>query len=83
MSRLRVSHCISCFTLFLWFSFCCLSFILQTEPEFDQLHIQGISLSGHQTGAKYYDVSGKNVVKMRFTSDSTMTKMGFKIVFHF
>ena len=47
--------------------------MLQTERDCDKLHIHEISLSGRQTGAKYYDVSGEHAVKMRFTSDSTVT----------
>ena len=50
-----------------------LFFMLQTERDCDKLHIHEISLSGRQTGAKYYDVSGKHAVKMRLTSDSTVT----------
>ena len=79
MSRLRVTHYMSCIT----FIFIVYFFMLQTERDCDKLHIHEISLSGRQTDPKYYDVSGVHAVKMRFTSDSTVTKRGFKIEFYF
>ena len=57
--------------------------MLQTERDCDKLHIHEISLSGRQTDPKYYDVSGVHAVKMRSTSDSTVSKRGFKIEFYF
>ena len=50
-----------------------LFFMLQTERDCDKLHIHDISLPGRQTDPKHYDVSGIHAVKMRFTSDSTVT----------